>query len=124
MNLLIKFSAVLFLSMATSCDSMKTTTTSNKGEDINTINDMKSQLIADGYVAGTIKYQSESKCPYVIIDDSTQLKYDPINLDEEKYMRFKKDAEKVYFKYRPLRMMNRCNEAQPVELEDLKKREG
>jgi hypothetical protein len=34
------------------------------------------------------------------------------------------DGEKVYYKYRPLRRMNRCTEANPIELVDIKKREG
>jgi len=122
MNILIKFSAFLFLSMASSCDSTKTTAAENETE-TKTAAEMDSKLVSEGFIAGTVKYQVDSKCTYVIIDEKTKVKFDPINLDEEKFMSYKKDSEKVYFKYRRLRMMNRCDDAQPVELEDIKKRE-
>ena len=47
-----------------------------------------------------------------------------INILEESYKAMRNDGEKVYYKYRPLRRMNRCTEANPIELIDIKKREG
>lgn len=122
MNILIKFSAILFLSIASSCDSAKTAATEKETE-TKTTKSMDSKLVAEGFIAGTVKYQADSKCTYVIVDEKTNLKYDPINIDDVKFIVFKKDADKVYFKFRLLRMMNRCEDAQPIELENIKKRE-
>lgn len=108
--------------MSSSCDSAKTASTDREPEN-KTVNAMESKLQAEGYLSAVIKYQAGSKCTYVLVNEKSQLKYDPINIDEEKFMSFKKDSEKVYFKYRALRMMNRCDDAQPIEIEDIKKRE-
>lgn len=122
MNLILKIAAVFFISMGSSCDSAKSSVAEGDSEAIRT-KEMETKLKNEGYLAATVKYQADSKCTYVLIDETTDVKYDPINLDEAKFMSFKKDLEKVYFKYRALRMMNRCEDAQPVELEDIKKRE-
>lgn len=122
MNILIKFTVILFLAMNSSCDSAKAAASENETE-TKSIGSMDTKYENEGYLPGMVKHQAGTKCVYVIIDEKSGLKYDPINIDEEKYMSFKKNEEKVYFKYRALRMMNRCDDAQPVELEDIKKRE-
>jgi len=121
MNIFLKLSAILFLSMTQSCDSTKASATEKKAE-TNTTKEMNT-LISEGYVAGTIKYQVESKCSYILIDEKTGIKYDPVNIGEEKFMPYKNDANKVYFKYLSLRRMNRCNEASPVQLIDIQLRQ-
>jgi hypothetical protein len=78
----------------------------------------------EGYSIGTITYQKDSKCAYIITDEKSGIKFDPINIDKDLFESYKVDNSKIYFKYRPLRMMNRCTEAQPIELEDIKKREA
>lgn len=82
------------------------------------------QMMDEGYNIGKIKYQENSKCEYLIVDETTNVKFDPINISEEIYTTFRKDTQKVYFKYRPLRMKNRCLEGQPIQITDIKKREG
>ncbi len=70
-----------------------------------------------GYTSGTIVYSKEKDdCEYTIrLDDGYY--YDPINLEDS----FKKDGMVVYFKFRGLRMMNRCNKAGPVSIEEMVK---
>ena len=121
MNLILKLSAVLFFTIATSCDSAKSTV-QEKETNTNAVKEMDTKLVNEGYTTGTVKYLANSKCSYVLIDEKTDIKYDPINIDEEKFMSFKKDTEKVYFKYHALRMMNRCDEASPVQLIDIQLR--
>jgi len=93
---------------------------STKEETANTsvkINDMTEE----GFFSGTIIYSDkEGDCAYVIEVDSEDHSYmlDPINLDKS----FMKDGEKVWFKFNGLRMMNRCDKANPVSIVEMKKR--
>jgi len=47
--------------------------------------------------------------------------YDPINLDES-FSAFKQDGMKVWFTFAGLRMMNRCEKANPINLIDIQTR--
>lgn len=69
-----------------------------------------------GYTSGIIVYSKEKDdCEYTIkLKDG--LYYDPINLEDG----YKKDGMAVYFKFRGLRMMNRCNKANPVSIEEMR----
>lgn len=117
----IKF-LVISLLVFTSCDTSKTAVNSKLETQAMTSEQMHTMMLNKGYSIGTIKYLDQSKCPYVIFDETTKVLLDPINFEAPKFDEFKRNDEKVYFKYRPLRRMNRCNDASPVELEDLKKR--
>lgn len=121
MNLILKLSAVLFFTIATSCDSAKSTV-QEKETNTNAVKEMDTKLVNEGYVAGTVKYLEKSECSYILVDEKLDLKYDPINIDEEKFASFKTDDRKVYFKFLPLRRMNRCNEASPIQLIDIQLR--
>lgn len=116
---------MLFL---TSCNSSKKTvqkTTDNTMSNEQSVNKvMDTQMINDGFHVGEIKHLKNSKCEYIIIDQATKAKFDPINISEETYETLRKDAQKIYYKYRPLRMMNRCTDANPISLIEIKKREG
>ncbi len=69
-----------------------------------------------GYTSGIIVYSKEKDdCEYTIkLKDG--LYYDPINLEDS----YKKDGMAVYFKFRGLRMMNRCTKANPVSIEEMR----
>ncbi|QIE59591.1 hypothetical protein G5B37_08450 [Rasiella rasia] len=97
------------------CTSSKTT----KGNDsLNSLAESK-KMMEDGFMQGTIVASTaENDCPYVIkseIDGATVM-YDPTNLEQG----FMKDGMKVWYKYSPLRMMNRCDKASPVNLTEIK----
>lgn len=81
-------------------------------------------MISEGFHIGEIQHLKNSKCTYIIIDQTTKMKFDPINIEDEAYRLFRNDTQKIYYKFRPLRMMNRCTEAQPIQLTEIKKREG
>ncbi len=84
---------------------------------------IEDKLIEEGYDIGIVKYVENSDCPYVIYNENSKVQFDPINFDSTEFASFKSNDLKVYFKYRPLRRMNRCNEASPIELVSIKKRE-
>jgi hypothetical protein len=116
-----------FIIILTSCNSYKET--SNEVKRKTTKNDeqikaMDKEMIGEGFQLGVVKHLKESECSYIIIDQVTKAQFDPINITEESYKAMRNDGEKVYYKYRPLRRMNRCTEANPIELVDIKKREG
>ncbi len=71
------------------------------------------------YTTGVIVYsEKEGDCEYTIkLKDG--LFYDPINLEDA----YKVDGMAVYFKFRGLRMLNRCNKANPVSIEKMVKKD-
>ena len=67
------------------------------------------------YKKGTIVYSDkEDDCEYTI-QLKEDLYYDPIDLEDS----FKKDGMIVYFKYRVLRMKNRCLKANPISINEI-----
>ena len=95
-------------------------TSDNTKEALN-MNETK-KMMADGYLAGTIVFGKESgDCEVMIYVENQDRKYylDPIDLDSS----FSKENMKIWFKYRPLRMANRCVKANPISMEDTKRRE-
>jgi len=73
------------------------------------------QMIADGYLAGQISIsKEEGDCPITIKIEGKNGTYylDLIDLKED----FQTDGEKVWFKYGPLRRMNRCEKANPISI--------
>lgn len=121
--MLTKTTTLLLISFALSCNTTKTSVAST---DVNATETktMEIDYSKEGYSTGTLTYHKDSKCSYIITDEKSGTKFDPININDEVYKNFKMNDSKIYFKYRPLRMMNRCTEAQPIELEDIKKREA
>ncbi|MBL4662789.1 MAG: hypothetical protein JKY22_04370 [Flavobacteriaceae bacterium] len=115
----LKPSFVLIALMLFSCNSKKTTADamaeSKKVE-------MHTKMTSNGYKMGTIiASKEEGDCPFVIQMEGEDQPYflDPINLDES----FKKNGEKIWFTFGPLRMMNRCEKANPVSIIEIEKRE-
>ena len=82
------------------------------------------QMKHDGFDIGHVKYQPESNCDYIIINKDTHVKLDPINIGDKSFIFLKNDIKSIYYKYRPLRRMNRCPEAIPILLVTVKKRDS
>jgi len=82
------------------------------------------QMKHDGFDIGHVKYQPESNCAYIIINEDTHAKLDPINIGDKSFIFLKNDIRSIYYKYRPLRRMNRCPEATPILLVTVKKRDS
>jgi PBP1b-binding outer membrane lipoprotein LpoB len=125
--MLIKIFTASFIILFASCNTSKDTSKQVKNDAMNNeaeLNTMKNKMINDGFHLGEIKHLKESECSYIIIDQETEAKFDPINITDALYKAIRNDGEKVYYKYRPLRRMNRCTEANPIEIIDIKKREG
>lgn len=124
----IKFFTLCLIVLYTSCKSTKETI-QDSNSNVMSIEQsdykaMDAKMLTDGFEIGEIKHLKNSECEYVIIDQATKSKFDPVNISEEVFKDFQKDTLKIYYKYHPLRMMNRCSEANPVELIEIKKREG
>ena len=77
--------------------------------------------LSDGFTAGTVVFSTvENDCAYTIKvtnADKQTVYYDPINLEDD----VKKDNLKVTFKFRSLKMANRCNKANPISVSEIKK---
>jgi hypothetical protein len=124
MNLMLKLFTFIFLLISTSCDSTRTAVEQTEPT-VNNTKEMDTKYANDGYASGVIDYdEKRSKCSFIIIDDKSKLKYDPININEDKFASLRGNGTKIYFKFHALRMMNRCDDAQPIEIEDIKKREN
>lgn len=101
--------------------SCNTTVNSVSNSSENTIQIDSKKMMEAGFIKGTI-VTSEIKgdCPITIKVGGKEGAYflDPINLEEN----YKKDGEKVWFKFNGLRMMNRCNKANPISVIEIQKR--
>jgi len=84
---------------------------------------IKEVLMKEGYELGTVKVLKDSECTFVILNEGTSVYFDPINFNISDFEAFRQKDLKIYFKYKPLRMMNRCSEASPIELISIVKRE-
>ena len=51
----------------------------------------------EGYSIGTITYHKDSKCTYIITDEKSGAKFDPINIDQELFESYRIDNSKIYF---------------------------
>jgi hypothetical protein len=69
----------------------------------------------EGYTLGIIEPKGGGNCGWMISDIANK-KYDPINIEHEKFLRFSLKKEKIYFKFLPLRMKNRCENISPIQL--------
>ena len=100
------------------CTSQKKS--NNMGEQVQIdMNKMK----ADGFTSGKIIASSEeSACPFTIDLDDENYSYllDPINLEDA----FKKDGLMIWVKFSALRMQNRCDNANPVNISEIKIKEN
>lgn len=85
--------------------------------------EMHTKMTSNGFKMGTIvASKEEGDCPFVIQleeEDKQPYFFDPINLDES----FKVNGQKIWFTFGPLRMMNRCEKANPVSIIEIQKRE-
>ncbi len=104
-----------------SCSSKKNT--ANAAKETSEMSMEAKKMTENGFKMGTIiASKKEGDCPYMIeVQGETESYFlDPMNIDES----FKKNGEKIWFTYSPLRRMNRCVKANPVNIIEMKKREG
>ena len=115
---ILRITTLLIVLIAAACCSSNKTTGSNNAE---------SQLVAEkmmeeGYKKGIVQASTEENdCAWTIqIIDNDDFSYflDPINLDEN----FKQNNEKIWFKFQGLKMPNRCDKANPVNITSIEKR--
>jgi hypothetical protein len=79
----------------------------------------ETKMLESGFSkASMVESKIEGDCPYTIQLSEGGVFLDPINLDDA----YKKQGEKIWVKYRGLRRMNRCDKANPVEIEEIQKR--
>lgn len=105
-------SAGLLMLFAFSCQPKKNTT-HNSTMDMNQ-SDVK--MSEQGFKKATVIYSElEGDCPYTLSVEGETTLFDPINLGEE----HKKSQTTIWVKYRPLRIPNRCDKANPVEITDI-----
>ncbi len=111
--------SVFFLAQ---CDATKNTSDTTKEENQMTVNATAKKMMEEGFKAGTIVYSEvENDCPYTIQIENEDPSYflDPVNLEEA----YKKDGMKIWVQYAGMRMMNRCEKANPVNVVAIQKRE-
>ena len=107
----------LFILLGVCCSSKKTSTDIAPKSQINPVK--KTELISKGFTPGIIQESPKNEdCLFTIlvsVQNKQPYFLDPINLDEA----YKKNDLAVFFKYKALRMMNRCQRANPVEIEEM-----
>ena len=117
---LIRTLFVLLTISFVSCDSSKKTANGD-GPNQEELAMIAKKMKEAGFYSGTIMYSdAEGDCAYTIDVDSDDYTYllDPINLEEK----FQKDGAKIWFKFAGLKMMNRCEKANPVSIVEIQER--
>lgn len=113
------FLTPVLILMMISCNSHKATSDKMTSEDMTNMKNEKTFVENDYKKAVVIFSDSETDCPYTISVDGETTLFDPINLENN----YKKAQSKIWVKYRPLRMANRCEKANPVEITAIAERE-
>ena len=70
----------------------------------------------EGYTLGVIEPYNSGDCQNVITIKELGIKYDPTNIQDEKFAEFISGKMEIYFKFLPLRRMNRCQGVSPIQL--------
>lgn len=124
MNLFIKLGLASMFILSQSCDSTKSAAATETTQ-IEETKNMEQDLMSQGYSKGMLTTNKDSKCTFVLVDEKTGVSFDPINLEDGTFGDFKNvEKQMVYYKFSPLRMPNRCPEAQPISIDDIKKGEN
>tara|TARA_R110000850_G_scaffold271031_2_gene404632 strand:+ start:18432 stop:18770 length:339 start_codon:yes stop_codon:yes gene_type:complete len=111
MKLSLKYASLLIAFCVMSCNSNKKVSEDNKISS-------DQELIDEGFKKAVILHSDkEEDCPYVLSIDNESLLFDPVNLESN----YKSANIEVWVKYRPLRMPNRCEKANPVEIIEIRK---
>jgi len=78
------------------------------------------EMLDKGFIKGTLSQVKSKECPYMLTVETYKDQLDPINLQD-----FYTDdvPQKVWVKYNNLRRQNRCNEARPVSITEISKRD-
>ena len=111
MKLIIKL--IIFTFLFNACGSQKTVPEkpiSNK-----TMEEYK----AKGYTLGKLRTKKVGDCSYVIRVDGSDLEYDPVNIDDEKFSYLTSKKTSFFFKFLPLRRQNRCDNVSPIQLTEV-----
>jgi len=104
-----------------SCNTTNKAVDKTENTENNTIEMNIKEMASKGYLAGQISFSKvQGDCPITIKVEGENGTYylDPIDLSEE----FKNDGEQIWFKFGPLRRMNRCDKASPISIIEIIKR--
>lgn len=114
MFLIKKTLAILFMVLAFSCTCKKTVIEATNESDTVT----EAKMLEAGFKKATVVASTlKGDCPYTLKVDGENNLFDPINLEET----YKISGMQVWFTYHPLRMMNRCEKANPIEIVEMHK---
>lgn len=72
-----------------------------------------------GYTLGTIVESRSNDCRWIIRVKESNLQYDPVNIDDEKFIGLTEKKGNIIFKFLPLRQMNRCPDVSPIQLTEV-----
>jgi len=103
---------------ASSCDASKNVSENTETNTEEAITIESKKMLEAGFIKGEILVQkNEAGCPFTIkLEDGRMM--DPINLEDN----YKITNTKIWLKFAGLRMMNRCDIAQPISIIEIQKR--
>lgn len=77
------------------------------------------KMIEDGFKRATVIYSTvPGDCMYTLAVEGESSLFDPTNMETK----FQKSQMKIWVKYIPLRMPNRCEKAMPIEITEIHSR--
>jgi len=110
------------VTFAANCSSTKKGMNSDASTDTKAMENVTedAKKMEAGFLKGTIVASTkEGDCPFVIkVEDKEMYFLDPINMDES----YQKDGMKIWFTFGGLRMMNRCQKANPINIIEIEAR--
>ena len=110
---MIKFTLISSLFLILACNGTKETTKAQVAENM----EQEKEMITQGFTKGTIVHsKAEGDCEYTIKLEDGRF-FESTDLKEE----FMKDGMTVWFTFAPLRRMNKCQKANPVGINEMKK---
>jgi hypothetical protein len=72
-----------------------------------------------GYTLGTLESKKTGDCSWVIVVKDSNLQFDPVNIDEDKFVALKATKAPFFFKFLRLRRQNRCEGVSPIQLTEI-----
>lgn len=110
---MIKFTLISCLFLTIACNGTKETMATKANETM----EQEKAMMEQGFTKGTMVHsKEEGDCEYTIkLEDGRY--FESTDLKET----FMKDGVTVWFTYRPLRRMNKCEKANPVAINEMKK---
>ncbi len=118
MELSLKTIAVSILLINAACNTGKSVAADQNEQEMK--QSIESDYSGEGFTKVLMTGTKSVDCPFILVMDGSNEKLDPVNLEDEKFSIDKKEGASIWIKFQRLRRANRCPEANPVQILEVK----